>query len=46
MPYRLNPKNRKQVQIQKGGKWKVLKTHPTVAKAMKHLAALKINVRK
>ena len=41
MPYRLIGKT---VQVKKGGAWQKLKTHPTVAKAKKHLAALKINV--
>jgi len=45
MPYRLNPSNRKEVQVYKDGKWKRLKLHPSVAKALKHLAALKINVK-
>lgn len=45
MPYRINPTNRKQVQVYKGGRWTVLKTHATVKKALKHLAALKINVK-
>jgi len=30
--------------VQKGGKWVVLKEHPTAAKAKAHLAALQINV--
>ncbi len=30
--------------VQKGGKWHVLHTHENHAKALKHLAALEINV--
>lgn len=45
MPYRLNPKNKKQVQVKKGARWAVLKTHRSAAQAKKHLAALKINVK-
>lgn len=46
MPYRLNPNNRRQVQTKgKNYKWVVVKTHKTVDEAMKHLAALKINVK-
>lgn len=44
MPYRLDPKDRRCVQIQEGGIWKRLKCHPTPGDAAKHLAALVINV--
>ena len=44
MPYRLNPKNRRQVQVQRGTHWILEKTHKTVALAKKHAAALNINV--
>jgi len=46
MPYRLNPKNKKQVQQKKGSAWVTLKTHPTASKARAHLTALNINVKK
>lgn len=46
MPYRLNPGDKSEVQIYKGGKWKTLKKHESTAKAKKHLAALEINVKK
>lgn len=45
MPYRLNPVNKREVQVKKGGAWKRLKLHPTTGKASKHLAALKANVK-
>lgn len=41
MPYR---RRGKQVQVKKGGAWRTLKTHRTVAQAQAHLAALNINV--
>lgn len=44
MPYRINPKNKKQVQVQRGRRWASLKTHPSARAAAKHLAALNINV--
>lgn len=40
MPYRLAGSA---VYVQRNGKWRLLKRHPTRAKALKHLAALKIN---
>lgn len=46
MPYRLNPKDRREVQVKRPSGWVKLKLHPTVDKARKHLAALKINVEK
>lgn len=44
MPYRLNPKNHREVQVYRNGKWMKLKIHATTQKAQKHLAALKYNV--
>ena len=41
MPYKLNGKK---VMVFRSGKWRKLKEHPTVEKAKKHLAALRINV--
>lgn len=45
MPYRINPKNGKEVQIKKGNRWVRKKLHPNAAKARAHLTALKINVK-
>ena len=45
MPYRINPKNRKQVQVKKGDNWEVLKTHLSPEQARKHLTALTMNVK-
>jgi len=45
MPYRLNPKDKKEVQVKKNKRWQILKRHPSKNKAMGHLAALKINVK-
>lgn len=44
MPYRLNPKNKAEVQKNENGRWVLVKRHPTTDKARKHLAALEINV--
>lgn len=44
MPYRLDPKDHRCVQVQKAGSWEQLTCHPTAALAAKHLAALNINV--
>lgn len=44
MPYKLSGDG-KSVMQQKKGKWVVLKRHPSKEKALKHLAALKINVK-
>jgi hypothetical protein len=41
MPYRLRGKC---VQVKRDSGWEQLKCHPTRAKALKHLVALKINV--
>lgn len=46
MPYRINPTNKKEVQIKKGKVWKRLKLHPNAKAALAHLRALKINVKK
>lgn len=43
MPYKLS-KDNKAVMVKRRGVWEVLKRHPTVEKAKKHLAALKINI--
>ena len=45
MPYRLNPKNKREVQVKRGNNWTTLKVHPTTQKALKHLQALQINVK-
>lgn len=46
MPYRINPKNSKEVQVKKNNKWQKLKGggHETSAQARSHLTALNINV--
>lgn len=44
MPYRLNPKNRRQVQVKRASGWVLKKTHPSVAEAKAHMSALNINV--
>ena len=44
MPYRLNPRNRREVQVKRKSRWAREKLHPTVAKAKKHVSALNINV--
>lgn len=44
MPYRLNPKNRRQVQVKRKSGWVLKKTHKTVALAKKHVSALNIHV--
>jgi hypothetical protein len=41
MPYKVEGKT---VYVKKGGKWQVLKKHPSEAKAQAHLTALNINV--
>lgn len=43
MPYRLSDDGLS-VMVQKNGKWRVLKKHPSRKAAKKHLAALAINV--
>jgi hypothetical protein len=45
MPYRLNPKNKKQVQVKKEGKWKLVKEHLSENHATRHLRALQLNVK-
>lgn len=45
MPYRLNPKDPKEVQVKKGGAWVRLKRYSTAEAARKRLAAMKINVK-
>ncbi len=42
MPYKRKGRT---VYVKKGGKWKVKKTHPTVAKAEAHRKALEANVK-
>ena len=44
MPYRINPENEKQVQVKKGDKWQLLKTHLSAKQAGRHLRALRLNV--
>jgi len=44
MPYRLNPKNRREVQVKRKSGWVRKKLHPTVAKATAHVSALNLNV--
>ena len=46
MPYRLNPRDRTQVQVKRGAKWALKKKFKTVREARKYLAALAINVSK
>ena len=41
MPYK---REGTKVLVRKAGRWVLLKNHPTVMKAMAHLAALNINV--
>ena len=41
MPYKIKGRT---VLVKKGKKWRVLKKHPTKAKAIAHLRALEINV--
>jgi hypothetical protein len=43
-PYRINPQNKREVQVLKAGVWRKLKEYPTVEEALKRLAAMKINV--
>jgi hypothetical protein len=43
VPYRVVGQK---VYVMKAGKWRLLKKHPTRAKALAHFRALKINVRK
>jgi hypothetical protein len=46
MPYRLNPKDKKQVQEKRNGKWVVKKTYKTTKQALAYFRALYINVTK
>ncbi len=43
MPYRLNPKDKSEVQVFKGV-WRKLKKHKSVKDAQRHLTALRANV--
>jgi len=45
MPYRLNPSDKREIQVKRAGKWLRLRLHPTVGKAAAHLKALKANVK-
>lgn len=45
MPYRLNPTDKKVVQVMRNGRWQKFKSHPTVARAKAHLVALNKNVK-
>lgn len=44
MPYRLNPKNRREVQVKRKSGWVRKKLHKTVREARAHVQALGINV--
>lgn len=44
MPYRLDPKDRRCVQVQRSFGWRRLKCHPRRADALAHLRALEANV--
>jgi hypothetical protein len=44
MPYRINPKNSKEVQVKKDDKWQTLKTHLSEDQAKRHYRALVLNV--
>lgn len=41
MPYRINPKNKREVQVRKGGRWKRKGVAADAASAQKYLAKLK-----
>jgi hypothetical protein len=41
MPYKTTGKT---VWVQRDGRWRVLKTHESAAKAKRHLTALRVNV--
>jgi len=45
MPYRLNPNNKKQIQVKKDGRWVVYHTHPSVKKAKAQLYVLNKKVK-
>lgn len=45
MPYRLNPKNKNEVQVRRGGRWVLEHRHESAADARRHLYALTTNVR-
>jgi len=40
MPYRLNPKNKKQIQVKRGERWIVKYTHRSIKDAKKQLYVL------
>ena len=44
MPYRLNPKNRREVQVKRKSGWARKKVHKTVKEARAHMQALNIHV--
>lgn len=45
MPYRIDPANRRCVQVERTpGRWSRLKCHPSRAEALAHMRALRINV--
>jgi len=46
MPYRLNPTNKKEVQILRGDTWRTLKIHKTPEKAKRHLKRLNASMAK
>lgn len=42
MPYRLNPRNKRCVQVKKRGRWRSLKCHRTSGAARAHLSAVSL----
>jgi hypothetical protein len=46
MPYRLDPADRRCVQVQRPAGWRRLQCHPTTGAARAHLTALTVNVEK
>ena len=44
MPYRLNPDDKREVQVKRNGRWVRLKLHETAKAALAHLRALLRNV--
>lgn len=44
MPYRINPQDTREVQVQRNGRWMTFKRHETADDAIAHLRALLINI--
>jgi hypothetical protein len=44
MPYRINPENKKEVQVKRGGKWVLKKRFSSAGQAEAYKRALKLNV--